>query len=78
VGLFDPGVLAPLLSMQLIWYLTWVPGLEQGIVTGIAVAVAGTAAHRRAAAARRPSRDVAVEDALALPSRFVTHDRPRR
>lgn len=102
VGLFDPGVLAPLLAMQLIWYITWVPGLEQGIVTGIAIAVAGTAARRGAAgrlapaapgplqpgrldqvrtaarsappgphtarrppAARRPSRDVAVEDALA-------------
>ena len=102
VGLFDPSVLAPLLAMQLIWYLTWVPGLEQGIVTGIAIAVAVTGAHKGAAgrlapatpgprqagrldqvrnagrsalpgphatrrppAARRPSREVAVEDALA-------------
>ena len=102
VGLFDPSVLAPLLAMQLIWYLTWVPGLEQGIVTGIAIAVAVTGAHKGAAgrlapatpgprqagrldqvrnagrsalpgphatrrppAARRPSHEVAVEDALA-------------
>jgi hypothetical protein len=32
------------------------------IVIGIAVAVAGTAARRRAAPARRPLRGVAVED----------------
>ncbi|GLZ46961.1 hypothetical protein Acsp06_31460 [Actinomycetospora sp. NBRC 106375] len=50
-GLFDPGMLAPLLAMQVVWYLTWVPGLEQGVVTGMAVAVA--AAKGRAAAARR-------------------------
>ncbi|MCE3553481.1 hypothetical protein LWC33_18725 [Pseudonocardia sp. RS11V-5] len=47
--LFDPGVLAPLLAMQLVWYLTWVPGLEQGIVTGMAIAVAGAVARRQAA-----------------------------
>jgi hypothetical protein len=45
-GLFDPSVLPPLLAMQLVWYLTWVPGLEQGIVTGMAVAVAATGMHR--------------------------------
>jgi O-Antigen ligase len=44
-ALFDPGVLAPLLAMQVIWYVTWVPGLEQGIVTGIAIAVAATNAR---------------------------------
>jgi hypothetical protein len=101
VGLFDPSVLAPLLAMQLIWYLMWLPGLEQGIVTGIAIAVAtgahkgaagrrapaipgprqagrldqvrnagrsalpGPHATRRPPAARRPSHEVAVEDALA-------------
>lgn len=102
-GLFDPSVLPPLLAMQLVWYLTWVPGLEQGIVTGMAVAVAATGVHRSAAGRRtravsgpphsgrwnqvrtaaasappgppparrrpptahRPSRDVAVGDALA-------------
>ena len=48
VGLFDPSVLAPLLAMQLIWYLTWVPGLEQGIVTGIGIAVASAAAREAA------------------------------
>ena len=46
VGLLDPSVLAPLLAMQLIWCLTWAPGLEQGIVTGIAIAVAVTGAQK--------------------------------
>ena len=55
VGLFDPSVLAPLLAMQLIWYLTWVPGLEQGIVTGIAIAVAVTGAHKGAAGRLAPA-----------------------
>ena len=52
VGLFDPSVLAPLVAMQLIWYLMWIPGLEQGIVTGIAIAVAVTGAHKRSGPAR--------------------------
>jgi O-antigen ligase len=39
-GLLDPGLLAPLLAMQVVWYLTWIPGLEQGIVTGMAIAFA--------------------------------------
>ena len=54
VGLFDPGMLAPLLAMQVVWCLTWVPGLEQGIVTGMAIAVA--AVLGRAAAVRRMPR----------------------
>jgi hypothetical protein len=45
--LLGPGVLPTLLAMQIVWYLTWVPGSEQGIVTGLAIAVA---------AARLPSR----------------------
>jgi hypothetical protein len=28
-----------LLAMQLVWCLTWVPGTEQGIVTGVAIAM---------------------------------------
>ena len=38
-GVFGSGVLAALLTMQLIWFVTWVPGLEQGIVTGVAIAL---------------------------------------
>jgi hypothetical protein len=39
-GVFGSGVLAALLMMQLIWFITWIPGLEQGIVTGIAISLA--------------------------------------
>ena len=46
-GLLGPGVLPALLAMQLVWFLTWVPGSEQGIVTGLAVAVAAAQASRR-------------------------------
>jgi O-antigen ligase len=40
----DPGLLGReallvLVAMQLVWLLTWAPGSEQGIVTGLAVAV---------------------------------------
>jgi len=46
-GLLGPGVLPALLGMQLVWFLTWVPGSEQGIVTGLAIAVAAAQASRR-------------------------------
>lgn len=39
-GLLEPGLFPALLTMQLIWFITWVPGLEQGIVTGLAVGLA--------------------------------------
>jgi O-antigen ligase len=38
-GIFGSGVLAALLMMQLIWFMAWVPGIEQGIVTGIAISL---------------------------------------
>ena len=38
-GVFGSGVLPALLMMQLIWFMTWVPGIEQGIVTGIAISL---------------------------------------
>jgi hypothetical protein len=37
--LLGAGVLPALLAMQIVWFLTWVPGSEQGIVTGIAAAL---------------------------------------
>jgi hypothetical protein len=46
-GLLGPGVLPALLAMQIIWFLTWAPGSEQGIVTGLAAAVAAAQASRR-------------------------------
>jgi O-antigen ligase len=39
-GVFGSGVLTALLMMQLIWYIAWIPGIEQGIVTGIAISLA--------------------------------------
>jgi hypothetical protein len=39
-GLFGPSVVVGLLIMQVVWCLTWVPGLEQGMVTGVAIACA--------------------------------------
>jgi hypothetical protein len=39
-GAFGSGVLPGLLVMQLIWFMTWTPGIEQGIVTGIAISLA--------------------------------------
>jgi len=38
-GVFGSGVVAALLMMQLIWFMAWVPGIEQGIVTGIAISL---------------------------------------
>jgi O-antigen ligase len=39
-GLLAPGVFPALLAMQVVWFLTWIPGMEQGIVTGLAVGLA--------------------------------------
>jgi hypothetical protein len=55
-GLLGPGVLPALLAMQLVWFLTWVPGSEQGIVTGLAIAAAAAHVGRRD---RPAGRDVA-------------------
>jgi hypothetical protein len=46
-GLLGPGVMPALLAMQLVWFLTWVPGVEQGIVTGIAVVMASAGLRER-------------------------------
>jgi O-antigen ligase len=42
-GVFGSGVLPALLMMQVIWFMAWVPGIEQGILTGIAISLT---AHR--------------------------------
>jgi O-antigen ligase len=39
-GLLSPSVFPALLVTQLVWFLTWVPGNEQGIITGLALALA--------------------------------------
>ena len=57
-GVFGSGVLAALLTMQLIWFVTWVPGLEQGIVTGVAIALTARQA-RNSQLASQPAGQVA-------------------
>jgi O-Antigen ligase len=52
VGLLGPGMLPALLAMQIVWFLTWPPGSEQGLVTGLAAAVAAAEVSRRRLAAR--------------------------
>jgi O-Antigen ligase len=52
-GLFGLDVLPALVAMQLVWFISWVPGSEQGIVTGLAVALV---AIRRGAPGRQPVR----------------------
>ena len=46
-GLLSPRVFPALLAMQLVWFVTWIPGMEQGIITGLAVALAATRVRRR-------------------------------
>ena len=46
-GLLGLDVLPALVAMQLVWFLTWVPGSEQGIVTGLAIAVAAAETSRQ-------------------------------
>jgi hypothetical protein len=46
-GLLGPSVIPALLVMQIVWFLTWVPGSEQGIVTGIACALAAAQSSSR-------------------------------
>lgn len=60
-GLFGLEVLPALVAMQFVWFITWVPGSEQGIVTGLGIAV--VAAHRsgRDPASGRRAPDVGAE-----------------
>jgi hypothetical protein len=49
--LLATGVFPALLAMQAVWFLTWIPGMEQGIITGLAV---GLVAARSGGAAPVP------------------------
>ena len=61
-GLLAAGVFPALLAMQIVWFLTWIPGMEQGIVTGLAVGLA---------AARGRGRPPFPRDGRRLPARTV-------
>ena len=79
-GVFGSGVLAALLMMQLIWLITWSPGIEQGIVTGIAVSLAGRQTldrHRQAAVGRTGGRSAHRIGVSTLDVRHVREDHPR-
>jgi O-antigen ligase len=39
-GLLAPGVFPALLAMQIVWFIAWMPGMEQGIITGLAAGLA--------------------------------------
>jgi hypothetical protein len=57
-GLLGPGVLPSLLAMQVVWFLTWAPGSEQGVVIGISLASAawqGRMRHRLPAPRPNPT-----------------------
>ncbi|MGH8931334.1 MAG: O-antigen ligase family protein [Egibacteraceae bacterium] len=47
-GFFSPGVLMAMFVAQLIWFMAWAPGLEQGIITGLAASWAAANVRTRA------------------------------
>jgi hypothetical protein len=59
-GLFGPDVLLALVAMQFVWFITWVPGAEQGIVTGLAIALVAARPRARAAPAFGPALEIAT------------------
>jgi hypothetical protein len=65
-GLLAPGVFPALLVMQLIWFMAWVPGMEQGIVTGLAIGLVASGAGGHLAS--RGQADGQVHAASAAPS----------
>ena len=79
-GVFGSGVLAALLVMQLIWFMTWVPGIEQGILTGIAISLTARQTldrHRQAAVGRTGGRSAHRIGVSTLDVRHVREDHPR-
>jgi O-antigen ligase len=56
-GLLAPGVLPALLAMQVVWFLAWMPGMEQGIITGLA---AGLVAYRTRGGGIRQTRPASL------------------
>jgi hypothetical protein len=62
-GLLGPGVFPALLAMQIVWFLVWTPGMEQGIITGLA---AGLAACSRGGVGVLPARPPRVITGAAV------------
>lgn len=54
--LLAPGMLPALVTMQLIWFITWIPGMEQGLVTGLGVGWAASRVYDRPALDISPHR----------------------
>jgi O-Antigen ligase len=56
--LLGPDVFPALLTMQLIWFITWIPGVEQGLVIGLglglAISLRGRAPSLKGASAGGP------------------------
>jgi energy-coupling factor transporter transmembrane protein EcfT len=77
--LLGPDVFPALLTMQLIWFITWVPGVEQGLVIGLALALAisrrSSVPSPRAAPANGSHRDTGRE--TISPGPAIQHLRQR-
>jgi hypothetical protein len=68
-GLLTPGMFPALLAMQAVWFLTWEPGMEQGIITGLAIGLV-VARRRRVVPVPQP-RPGSPPVAAGLPRRRV-------
>jgi O-antigen ligase len=74
-GLLSPGVFPALLVTQLVWFLTWIPGNEQGIITGLALALAVEPSRTRREAPSSPAARHGRQLAAAKVARGVTRNR---
>jgi hypothetical protein len=67
-SLLGPEIFPALLTMQLIWFITWAPGVEQGMVTGLALALAARAkVHRPFRQSRPVTEPVSNKTGAVLP-----------
>jgi hypothetical protein len=71
-GLLSPEVFPVLLVAQFVWFLTWMPGNEQGIINGLAVALVSARVQSRRAVrsspAQRTTQGATAVDASGGPS----------
>jgi hypothetical protein len=78
-GLLSPSVFPALLVTQIVWFLSWIPGNEQGIITGLAVSLAVARSRGRRArpsppAARQGSQLAVATVTRGAPERGVTEN----